>query len=140
MGETGTLIKEIELDGERLKYQRLANGNGPNIGWVSIKLKEKVLVQREDAPPTPEVEPAPQVQGESVTDRKLRILALPGSGANSNILQFSLMPLMKFLGSEVEWLWLEPPLQWQSMGAEGPEPFRERSELEVRLSKGLPFT
>lgn len=42
---TGAFIAELALEGERLQYRLLA-GAGPGTGWVSTKLKEKVLVQR----------------------------------------------------------------------------------------------
>jgi len=138
--EAGTLIKELELDGERLKYFRLANGSGPNTGWVSIKLKDKDLVRREDVPPAPEAETVLPIEFQSIGGRKMRILALPGAGSNSNILKFMLAPLMKSLGSKVEWLWLEPSQPWQPTPGGESAHSRERSDLEVKLSKGLPFT
>lgn len=42
---TGALVQEEELIGNRLQYRRL-QGTGPDIGWVSITLKEKVLVAK----------------------------------------------------------------------------------------------
>lgn len=42
---TGSTIEEVELSGDRLHY-RLENGSGPSAGWISIKLKDKVLASR----------------------------------------------------------------------------------------------
>lgn len=42
---TGALVQEEELDGTRLRYQRLLGG-GPSSGWVSLRLKERELVKR----------------------------------------------------------------------------------------------
>lgn len=35
---TGALVKELELAGERLHYERLT-GTGPSVGWVSLRLQ-----------------------------------------------------------------------------------------------------
>jgi hypothetical protein len=42
---TGALVEEIELAGERLHFRRLT-GTGPAEGWVSLKLGDKVLMER----------------------------------------------------------------------------------------------
>lgn len=42
--ERGALLRQLELVGDRLSFQRLT-GAGPEKGWVSVKLKEKVLVE-----------------------------------------------------------------------------------------------
>jgi [acyl-carrier-protein] S-malonyltransferase len=47
---TGALVEELELVGERLHY-KLREGTGPADGWVSLKLKEKPLVQKSDRKP-----------------------------------------------------------------------------------------
>lgn len=41
----GATVAELELDGERLRFTRLA-GEGPNEGWVSLKFKERAIVVR----------------------------------------------------------------------------------------------
>mmetsp|Transcript_50376 Transcript_50376/g.92264 ORF Transcript_50376/g.92264 Transcript_50376/m.92264 type:complete len:570 (+) Transcript_50376:78-1787(+) len=46
---TGAKIKELALEGDRLKYE-LKEGTGPSIGWVSLKLKDKELVVAEEGP------------------------------------------------------------------------------------------
>lgn len=43
----GAIVKELELSGERLHYE-LVSGAGPRSGWVSMKLKGKVLLEPED--------------------------------------------------------------------------------------------
>ncbi|CAK9033958.1 58 kDa phosphoprotein (Heat shock-related protein) (HRP) [Durusdinium trenchii] len=67
---TGAIVEELELRGERLRYRRLS-GTGPDEGWISISLKDKVLACRlanktadaenenfeEDEPPFPEMAP-----------------------------------------------------------------------------------
>ncbi|CAE7607267.1 Pacrg [Symbiodinium natans] len=41
----GALVCEMELVGERLRYEKLT-GHGPQQGWISTKLKDKTLVAR----------------------------------------------------------------------------------------------
>lgn len=41
---TGAVIEELELRGERLHY-KLLKGSGPLMGWVSLKIKGKDLVE-----------------------------------------------------------------------------------------------
>ena len=67
---TGAIIEELELVGERLRFRRLS-GTGPDEGWISISLKDKVLACRlssinstieiedseEEEPPFPEMAP-----------------------------------------------------------------------------------
>mmetsp|Transcript_17351 Transcript_17351/g.50734 ORF Transcript_17351/g.50734 Transcript_17351/m.50734 type:complete len:242 (-) Transcript_17351:169-894(-) len=40
---TGALVEQLELSGDRLKYQRM-DGTGPDIGWVSVSFKGKPLL------------------------------------------------------------------------------------------------
>lgn len=47
---SGAELEELELRGERLHFRKLS-GRGPPEGWISIKLKDKVLAVRKD--PTP---------------------------------------------------------------------------------------
>lgn len=46
----GALLSKVELIGERLHYS-LLEGEGPSLGWVSIKLKGKDIVARTDRMP-----------------------------------------------------------------------------------------
>ncbi|CAE8638575.1 unnamed protein product, partial [Polarella glacialis] len=45
---TGAVVQELQLEGERLKYSRLS-GDGPQMGWVSLRLKDKELLVEVDA-------------------------------------------------------------------------------------------
>eukprot|EP00913_Durusdinium_trenchii_P016750 g15744.t1 len=63
----GALVREVELAGERLCFQ-LLSGEGPETGWVSIKLKDKAKVY---GAPKPLVE----------SSRKIRVLCLHGTAA-----------------------------------------------------------
>jgi len=49
---TGALIRQVELVGERLSFERLS-GAGPSTGWVSLKVKDKELVVKTDKEPPP---------------------------------------------------------------------------------------
>eukprot|EP00747_Dinoflagellata_sp_TGD_P098422 gnl/TRDRNA2_/TRDRNA2_167447_c0_seq2.p1 gnl/TRDRNA2_/TRDRNA2_167447_c0~~gnl/TRDRNA2_/TRDRNA2_167447_c0_seq2.p1 ORF type:complete len:502 (+),score=128.88 gnl/TRDRNA2_/TRDRNA2_167447_c0_seq2:227-1507(+) len=42
---TGALVRELDLVGERLLFRR-CTGTGPDRGWISIALKEKILACR----------------------------------------------------------------------------------------------
>jgi len=56
---TGSVIEELELVGERMKF-KLLEGSGPSEGWISLKLKDKPLVvEREvvSGPQPPKMEP-----------------------------------------------------------------------------------
>lgn len=139
--QTGTLIKELELDGERLHYLRIASGMGPTKGWVSVKLKGKDLVLREEILPVGNSGPPAPLAFDEIGDRKIRILALHGTASNSNLLKFMMSGFVKFLGPEFEWVWPNAQLDWQPEpgGSEKVLGFREPGELEVRVSNGLPF-
>lgn len=58
---TGAKVGEIELIGDRLHFKR-ESGDGPDEGWISVTLKDKVLAQKIDRPkppPPPAPKPAP---------------------------------------------------------------------------------
>eukprot|EP00930_Biecheleria_cincta_P034162 TRINITY_DN23623_c0_g1_i1.p1 TRINITY_DN23623_c0_g1~~TRINITY_DN23623_c0_g1_i1.p1 ORF type:complete len:411 (+),score=65.66 TRINITY_DN23623_c0_g1_i1:88-1320(+) len=44
---TGAVVKQLALEGERLHFRKLS-GAGPDTGWVSYKLKGKLLVDKFD--------------------------------------------------------------------------------------------
>mmetsp|Transcript_93941 Transcript_93941/g.163147 ORF Transcript_93941/g.163147 Transcript_93941/m.163147 type:complete len:388 (+) Transcript_93941:78-1241(+) len=46
---TGAIVEELELNGERLNYKKIS-GTGPETGWVSIALKDKVLLEKRETP------------------------------------------------------------------------------------------
>lgn len=50
--ETGAVVEELELKGERL-YYKLFKGSGPPRGWVSLKLQGKPLLEQQEAIPPP---------------------------------------------------------------------------------------
>lgn len=41
---TGSLVRQLDLADGRLRFLRLT-GSGPNVGWVSLKLKDKPLIE-----------------------------------------------------------------------------------------------
>mmetsp|Transcript_77368 Transcript_77368/g.135225 ORF Transcript_77368/g.135225 Transcript_77368/m.135225 type:complete len:429 (+) Transcript_77368:65-1351(+) len=53
---TGARVRELNLLGERLEYE-LIDGSGPETGWVSLKLKDKVLLEKVALPETPDSQP-----------------------------------------------------------------------------------
>mmetsp|Transcript_50691 Transcript_50691/g.151680 ORF Transcript_50691/g.151680 Transcript_50691/m.151680 type:complete len:345 (-) Transcript_50691:108-1142(-) len=50
---TGSLIRQVELAGDRLSYE-LVYGSGPLKGWISLKLKSADLVKKTDREPPPQ--------------------------------------------------------------------------------------
>lgn len=44
---TSAVVEELERQGDRLRYRRLT-GDGPAEGWVSLRLKDKVLLEPRD--------------------------------------------------------------------------------------------
>jgi len=48
--EKSSVVEELARNGDRLKY-KLLSGNGPQEGWVSIRLKDKVLLEARDEMP-----------------------------------------------------------------------------------------
>jgi len=42
---TGSTVQELELMGERLHFRRVT-GSGPDEGWISVSLKDKILARR----------------------------------------------------------------------------------------------
>eukprot|EP00930_Biecheleria_cincta_P098262 TRINITY_DN89936_c0_g1_i1.p1 TRINITY_DN89936_c0_g1~~TRINITY_DN89936_c0_g1_i1.p1 ORF type:complete len:443 (-),score=65.78 TRINITY_DN89936_c0_g1_i1:250-1578(-) len=52
----GAIVKELELHGDRLRYQ-LVHGEGPDEGWVSIKVKGKELLVKHENEVADDVRP-----------------------------------------------------------------------------------
>eukprot|EP00931_Biecheleriopsis_adriatica_P078494 TRINITY_DN51956_c0_g1_i1.p1 TRINITY_DN51956_c0_g1~~TRINITY_DN51956_c0_g1_i1.p1 ORF type:complete len:490 (-),score=164.62 TRINITY_DN51956_c0_g1_i1:84-1553(-) len=71
---TGALVEELELVGERLKYRRLA-GSGPDEGWISISLKDKVLACRVTAAAS-----ETPLEEEQIAEDELPFPAMPPDG------------------------------------------------------------
>eukprot|EP00931_Biecheleriopsis_adriatica_P118697 TRINITY_DN94040_c0_g1_i1.p1 TRINITY_DN94040_c0_g1~~TRINITY_DN94040_c0_g1_i1.p1 ORF type:complete len:371 (+),score=79.86 TRINITY_DN94040_c0_g1_i1:61-1173(+) len=66
---TGSLVEELELCGERLRYKKL-EGAGPESGWVSVSLKDKPLLvhAREQAKQTASAESVPSAPSQELRD------------------------------------------------------------------------
>eukprot|EP00439_Symbiodinium_sp_Y106_P033057 s1341_g3.t4 len=93
---TGALILEKEMHGERMRYFRLS-GSGPEVGWVSLKVKDKAMVKRREE------------------KRKPRVLALHGAPSNSNIMKFQTAQLRKLAGEDFEWLFADGRCAWKPL-------------------------
>mmetsp|Transcript_126226 Transcript_126226/g.363054 ORF Transcript_126226/g.363054 Transcript_126226/m.363054 type:complete len:1232 (+) Transcript_126226:152-3847(+) len=75
----GSLVEELELEGDRLQYRRLT-GSGPETGWVSLKLKGADLLVRSDKhPPGSSLDFVPAART-SATDSLQSLPALPRGG------------------------------------------------------------
>lgn len=160
---TGSLITQLELQGERLHYKIWPHrGDGPDTGWISIKLKGKDLAvmykalravpppgwtRSNDPTATPEAlrKPlAPPCPVSQISGRKLRILALHGGQSNTSLLKFQSARFRKLLGSKkFEWIFPDAPVLWDSPlkppGAVDNNYYAPRSEVELTVSKGQPF-
>eukprot|EP00930_Biecheleria_cincta_P062664 TRINITY_DN48119_c0_g1_i1.p1 TRINITY_DN48119_c0_g1~~TRINITY_DN48119_c0_g1_i1.p1 ORF type:complete len:521 (+),score=159.50 TRINITY_DN48119_c0_g1_i1:86-1564(+) len=74
---TGSLLEELELVGERLRYRRLT-GSGPLEGWISITLKDKVLACRVSASSLPEEGEVAPADGAEETELPLPAMSPAG--------------------------------------------------------------
>jgi len=142
---TGSLVREIGLEDERLCYD-LIRGSGPPRGWVSVLLKDKPLLvklQGHDSSMLSTISKLASESSKPVVGQKIRILALHGSPSNSNILKFISTPCKRAFGNEVEWIFLDSPILWEPQLGDVPPEWvtyaAERSELEERLAQGKPF-
>jgi len=164
----GALVREIELEGNRFRYKRLA-GTGPVSGWVSVRLKERELL-RNMATTSPEeppsVGPLPTGAGgaeakagmdsealprtppvrrfEPITGRTPRILAIHGAPANGAFMKFQTAQLRNALGMKAfDWIYLDGLFPWEPMevstSAEWETYTRPRTELEKRIAQGRPL-
>lgn len=102
---TGARVRELALIGERLLYEKL-EGSGPPTGWVSLKFQEKALLVEASALRLPS-------DFKAVPGPKARILALPASPGNGNILKFQTSQLRKTLKDVADWTFIEPPTPWK---------------------------
>lgn len=117
---TGALILEKEMHGERMRYFRLS-GSGPEVGWVSLKVKDKAMVKRREE------------------KRKPRVLALHGAPSNSNIMKFQTVQLRKLAGEDFEWLFLDGPCAWKPLPGSKVMNLAERTSVEKAIAKDKPF-
>lgn len=136
--EAGSVVAQEELVGDRLRY-RLLQGAGPAGGWVSLKLKDgkPLLHLLQGAAPIPA--PGQSLAHAPVEGRKLRILAVHGTPANSNVIKFQTSPLRTLLRKEAEWLFPDAPLPWAPTDGSTFPSEQPRSESEVRIAQGKPF-
>jgi len=128
---TGARVRELELVGERLFYDKLT-GAGPQTGWVSLKFKDTALLSEVLLQLPTEVNP--------IAGRKVRILGLPSGPGNSNLMKFQTMQLQQVFGDLAEWFFLEPPTPWEPVLGSTHPAETERSEFEVKIAKDKPFT
>ncbi|CAE7661612.1 unnamed protein product [Symbiodinium sp. CCMP2456] len=117
---TGALILEKEMHGERMRYFRLS-GTGPEVGWVSLKVKDKAMVKRREE------------------KRKPRVLALHGAPSNSNIMKFQTGQLRKLAGEDFEWLFVDGPCAWKPLPGSKLMNLAERTPVEKAIAKDKPF-
>lgn len=111
---TGALVREVELSGERLSFEKIT-GEGPEKGWVSTRLKDKVLMELAPVYEPQEaeagrakavfVDPAPPAP----ESRKIRILVLHGTCSNEKITRAQLVHLCKLTKEDIEWVFVEGP-------------------------------
>mmetsp|Transcript_115501 Transcript_115501/g.224687 ORF Transcript_115501/g.224687 Transcript_115501/m.224687 type:complete len:373 (-) Transcript_115501:167-1285(-) len=139
---TGARVRSTALVNGRLCY-KMVSGAGPPTGWVSTHASGKVLLARvEDEgscsqQPASDTElgavprPAQTQSVPSANGRKLRILALHGGGANSEIMKFQTLGLQKIVGDKATWDFLDGGREWRSK--------TPPSEMMLSLANGKPL-
>jgi len=139
---TGARVRSTVLVKDRLCYE-LVSGVGPTTGWVSIRASGTALLARVEGVegfhqqpfsddvvgPTPTHAQAHLVP--SANDRKFRILALHGGGANAEIMKFQTLGLQKLIGDKATWSFLDGGREWQSK--------TPPSEMMLALANGQPL-
>lgn len=88
---TGAVVRELDLVGDRLHYARV-RGAGPEEGWVSLRLKDRALLERV---------PAEGLESPHMP-RKLRLLCLHGTAGSPGVLKRQLLVLSRELAEDVE--------------------------------------
>lgn len=115
---TDSLVTELALEDGRLQYE-LLTGTGPNTGWVSIKLKDKLLLETvEDAIPAliaKDTVPASEAISTSwkpppVSGRKTRIVCLHGTSCGEKIFKMQLSKLVP-KAKDIEFIFVEGTLK-----------------------------
>eukprot|EP00930_Biecheleria_cincta_P045956 TRINITY_DN31679_c0_g1_i3.p1 TRINITY_DN31679_c0_g1~~TRINITY_DN31679_c0_g1_i3.p1 ORF type:complete len:693 (+),score=159.28 TRINITY_DN31679_c0_g1_i3:100-2178(+) len=79
---TGALVEELERAGDRLNY-KLVDGTGPKEGWVSVRLKDKVLLElqkEEESGSAPQRAPGAAKKAKPVTAESTA--AAPAGGSD----------------------------------------------------------
>ncbi|CAE8719473.1 unnamed protein product [Polarella glacialis] len=106
---TGALLKGLSLEGDRLNFERLS-GAGPDSGWVSIKLKDKVLCQMKEPSDASQSCAEDQASGwkpPACKGRKPRVLCLHGTGCNGKIFKTQLAKLLPKAKDTLELIFLD---------------------------------
>jgi len=109
---TGALVQEVAVEGDRLNYKKLA-GEGPDTGWVSIRLKDKVLMEE-----APIFEPKEASEGREAgvfvdrsapapASRKIRLLCLHGTASCEKVMRNQLNFLLRKAGENVEFVFVD---------------------------------
>lgn len=97
---TGAEIEELELKKDRLHYKKVT-GDGPDEGWVSLKVSGKPLVVLLGGPPGSIKLAKKQMDG------KPRILCLHGTASGTKIMEAQFAKLFQKLGADVDHFILE---------------------------------
>lgn len=86
---------------------------------------------------------AHQLRHERIVGRKVRVLALHGAPANSNVMKFQTAPLRRLLGEDVEWVVPDAKYNFTPTDGAGTaldQRFKqERTPFEERIGRGKPF-
>jgi len=135
---TGSVVRELERVEERLHYS-MVTGSGPETGWVSLHFREKPLLVCCEKSLPDGIGRAGVPSRPASLGRRMRVLALHGSPGNSNIMRFQVSRLQRALGSDFEWFFADGACAWEAIPGATQLPFAERSEVEKKLAKGLPF-
>jgi len=111
---TGAELEEVELLGERLHYRKLS-GEGPDEGWVSVRLKGSPLVLREGES-AEEAAARPKAAAKAKAKagppaRAPRVLCLHGTASGTKIMEMQLMKLFSKAKGKIDFHIAEGPKQ-----------------------------
>jgi len=144
---TGAVVRQVALAKERLHY-KLFSGEGPQDGWVSLRVKGKELL----VPTTRQLEPSsssapargsgggattaeatPRQRPQPLAGQRsaLRVLCLHGGGSNSRIMEYQTMGMRRALGAKAEWHFLDGGREWSTTAPV--------NEMMLALAKGEPM-
>eukprot|EP00747_Dinoflagellata_sp_TGD_P113095 gnl/TRDRNA2_/TRDRNA2_171634_c0_seq2.p1 gnl/TRDRNA2_/TRDRNA2_171634_c0~~gnl/TRDRNA2_/TRDRNA2_171634_c0_seq2.p1 ORF type:complete len:352 (+),score=81.47 gnl/TRDRNA2_/TRDRNA2_171634_c0_seq2:38-1057(+) len=105
----GALVREVEVADTRLCYKKIS-GEGPENGWVAIRLPDKILMER-----APVWEPKEASLGREAgvyverppvapASRKIRVLCLHGTASAEKVLRQQLAMLVMKTKDDIEWI------------------------------------
>lgn len=97
---TGARIQELQLQGDRLHFKKMS-GEGPDTGWISIKISGKVLAE-----PMPAEMLSPPQTGSASSSRP-RVLCLHGTAGGETIMKRQLAKLFSQAEGQVDLVVLE---------------------------------